>query len=283
MTDIIIRKSLGRTAGANTDRVISFCPLPEDCVLKSVEGRFITNWGAFHDFSDMFRYGVAAFVIPVEDPDTNVALDTIWDQRVPKDADWAEDGLDLDTGSGNTAPEFEPGEPSVFALINEQAGLREIFRYRKTVTMADMGVSPILDTTAKFFPQDKQKVNINKSYRGMQHSLIMFGVSNPENVDVSATLPLMPTEVEWNMMKFIDHVVEGSFIALSGLGDEEAVSVTLPYETAMLFLAALIEDDTRQEAGGYIVQVASLSCQMNATYTVGVPGNFKMKAITSEG
>lgn len=281
MTNVIIRSSLSRNTLANVDEVIAAVPIPEKSALLHVSGECGLNYGSgLFAMNNVFYYGAAGFLIPVEDPDTNVALDTLWDRFVTKDADWAEDAIDLDTNTADAAPEFEPGEGNVFAIIDDAGSVRQIFRRRKKLT--SIGKPWTLDTTVKWYPEDKFKISIKNGYGTRQPTMALWGLSNPELVDITTTLPVMPTEVEWSMLQYVDTMIEDAWKALTGLADEEAVTITLPYDTAMNFFANLLEPDLVQDATSFTLNPTTVRSTTDLTATIKVPGTFRMKTLTSE-
>lgn len=280
MTNVVIKSSLSRTTGANSDNVIASIPLPEKSVLLNVSGKCGINYGTgLFPVASVFYYGVSGQIIPVEDPDNVVALDTIFDRFVTKDADWAEDAIDLDTNSAVTSPEFEPGEGNVFDTFNMDAGVRQIYRRRKKLT--SVGRPKFLDTTVKWYPDDSFRLNANGKYGTNRHSMVLYAISNPELVDITTTLPVMPSEVEWSMLQYVDTMVEDAWKALTGLADEEAVTITLPYDVAMFFFSSLLEPDLVQESGGFIPDPTTVLSTTDIVATIRVPGDFNMKTLSS--
>ncbi len=280
MTNVVIKSSLSRTTAANTDNVIATIPLPEKSALLHVGGSCSLNYGTgLFAVASVFYYGVGGVIIPIEDPDTAIALDTLWDRFVTKDADWSEDAIDLDTVTPVSTPEFEPGEGNVFDTFNMDAGIRNIFRRRKKLTSA--GKPKFLDTTVKWYPDDKFSINANGKYGTKRHSMVLYAVSNPELVDIGSTIPVMPSEVEWSMLQYVDTMVEDAWKALTGLADEEAITITLPYDVAMAFFGNLLEPDLIQDASGFVPDPTTILTTTDIVATIKVPGTFRMNTLSS--
>lgn len=260
--------------------VIGEFPLPAKCSLEA-------TWLNHHmvadspiDYDDVLHNRMYGYLIPVDDPDTNVALDTLWDTRVPKDIDWAEDALDLDEEAAKTTPVDALGIPSLWGVLGIDKGVREIFKYSKTLSLASMGITPYLDTTLKYLPTDFHPVNISKAKHTSEHCMVLFGASTAGYGDSTTTLPTMPSEQNWKRLQYVDILVEQAWLAMSGIADAEGSGATLPFESGMAFLESILEDDMRYDATTFIMTATTQQHLLEGTFCIEVPGDFSAGALS---
>ena len=92
---LMLRRMSQRTVPNGVDDVVAGCPIAAD---GSLNGAWIEQHviGQLMATSVGCQYGVAGFVIPSIDPETNLSYDTIWDEQVPKDTLEAAGALDYD-------------------------------------------------------------------------------------------------------------------------------------------------------------------------------------------
>lgn len=278
---VIGRRLSSHDVAANTDKVVSGYPLPQDGVLNNVglEVHLIGPEG--ESWQTMSMYGMSGFVIPVLDPDGGATFDAIWDAQIPKDVAMSESGFDIDTGAADTNPEWEIGTPDVSAVMDLVAGNPlEIFRRRKYLTVANSGVER--DIVAAGADQkmvtDFFKTNVKRRVRVPAPAVVLFGVSSPETTITSTTVKSIPAEAEWSLLQYLDIALEQAFMALVGLLEAAADE---PYTTSMAFIAELIEDVVFEQTAGSFVPTAWRVFTIS-TYDISVPGNISLGTLTSE-
>ncbi len=280
--DVIARRSGSIVVSANSDAVLFELPIPSDCTMRFVNGQIHFLINAEEDALVAITYGFSGFIIRIPDPDAGVAVDTLWDQYIPKDADWAAGGFNLDTVSTDTAPEFEPGELDPFALF-EGPGFapEEIFRRRKYLSYATPGQTRV-NTAANpaWLPHDFFPLNIRQPYRTATSAMALFGWSSPQLIDIQATSRTLPEENEWMFIKYARVVVELAWMELMGLAT--AGTGGMPHNEALTYLADLLEPNLYEASGAIALTARSHYVFGTATFGMRVPGEYQARALTSE-
>ena len=96
---------------ANVDEVMDGFDLPAGSVLRKVKADIhVISTAAALERDTAVGYAVAMFLIELDDPDTAISYDTLWDRKVVKYTDV--DTIDLNTASGDVSPFWTPGEAS---------------------------------------------------------------------------------------------------------------------------------------------------------------------------
>jgi len=116
-------------------------------------------------------YGVAGFVVDMDDPDTTHSYDFMWDSMIQKDVAEGHDILSIDTGSASSAVEFEPGELDLYQLFGDNlTGNMQMYQRREVLTYPKrpIGYDPSNDT---FIAQDAFKVHIRNGPTVKQSSV----------------------------------------------------------------------------------------------------------------
>jgi len=279
--NIIGRRMSHVQVGALTDQVISEYPLPNECTLNQVNLKCSLVGDEETPILSAAFYGISGFVVPILDPDQETAVDTIWDNLVPKDVAEGAAVFDLDTAAADATPEYNFGEPDWGAVFG-MAGNRplELFRRRKMVTFAESPVGWLRVAAAPdhYIPVDFFRTVIRKKVRASTHSYILFGLSSPDTTQTTATIKTTLAETEWTMMTFMETFLEDAAKHLMGLIEAGAET---PYEEASAFVAELIEKVAFEETAGAF-DPQTWDCITQTTYNVTVPGTFKVGTLTSE-
>ncbi len=271
-----------RAVTPGTDFTLSSYPLGAGCTLNNVhvEGHFMATQES--DAADAVFYGLSGFIVPVTDPDSGVNVDVLWDNLIPKDLDQGAGLFDLDTGAADTTPEFEIGELDLSAIFDlVSLAPKEIFRRRKMVTAASnpTGYNVVSAGPDTWSPMDYFTSQVRKRFRSPTMSMILFGVSSPDTSQTTTTIPLIPTEPQWMMLRMLDRVLEDMLYFVAGLAVES--TSTTPFDEASAFIANLVENDVFEGTGGSYV-ATTWNCFVNTTYDVTVPGKIAITSLSSE-
>lgn len=229
-------------------------------------------------------YGMAGFIVPATDPDdVAVTVDVLWDRFVPKDADFAAGGFDLDTDAADANPEFEMGEPDLGGLLGDLVNSpKEIFSRRRMITFPKMplGFERVSAAPDIYVPVDEFSAKVTKKYRAAMHSMVLFGVSSPVMTDTQAIGAMtIPSEFEWYMQTYLETVLEDAAKSIIGLTESGAET---PYIEAMNYLGELLEDNAIEE--GTLLVAMGWNVVAEFMFDVWVPGRFQVGGhIGSEG
>lgn len=267
---------------AGSDRVLLNYPLPAHGVLNNVHLNIHVLGPEGVQFNQVVMYGLSGFVLPVPDPDSGIAVDTLWDNLVPKDIDSAQGVFDLDTGATDATPEFEMGEPD-WSGIFDVAAMEplEIFRRRKMLSTLNgmVNYEAVPAAADLWVPGDLVKTHVGRKVRVGTPSMVLFGLSSPSLDETNQTTPTVPSETEWILLQYLEIALDQAFMYLIGLVESGAES---PYLESAGFIAELLEDDAYEATAGGFSPV-SWTVFSQGTFDITVPGRKVQSSISSEG
>lgn len=180
-----------------------------------------------------FMYGVDAYLIPIDDPDTDINLDTLWDESVPKDTAVGTSVLDMDTAGADATPRFELGEINPSDLIGLSTVPEELMSPRRQlVTFPKMPVGFHMDplspfTDRYFIPTDFYKTRSRTRKHTEVASVVLIAVSCPDYAGTDNYWTALQSTGEWLMLKYLGETLRDSWTYLSGLvsaGTQESAS-----------------------------------------------------------
>lgn len=279
MTRLIGRRLAMRTIAIGSDQIVAAFPIPRGGTLNSLflDTHLIAQDGASLATHQMAVYSIAAYVVPVPDPDAQLTFEAAWDRLVPKDTAVLSQ-IDLDTTAADTNPESEPGEVDLSQLFN-MTGLnpRKIFARHKYLTYANsMGAvgGAALDN---WHPADHFTTTIRRKVRCSMYSYALVAVSSPFMAAHVTAVWDSPTEAEWGILQYLDVFIEQMFIASLGLLESGAES---PYEEAEQFIHELLEDSLVEDTtDAFHPLIWNAFCR--STFDISVPGRPQLKTLTS--
>ena len=118
-----------RIATTETDKVIGWAVIPTGGVFRSARVKFEMVAQQHSLMDEMHLYGLSAYFIPINDPDTMAASpDTTWDNFVPKDKVVAVGAVEMDEGAASTPPAIAPGSLALEQMINAGGKAIKLFR-----------------------------------------------------------------------------------------------------------------------------------------------------------
>ena len=240
---------------------------------------------AVQPFKAVYHYGVKGLIMPVDDPDSLMTWEDVWDEQVSKDEDYASatafGNVDLDTevaaASGDI--EYEPGFIDLEALMGTNPSMNmEMFKRRKHISFAASPIGWDPASGGTYVPVDTFKTQLRRGPRVDQMSVAVLGFSSPA-MDIKNTVAAtetMPTEKEWLIFQFIDTFLEDMFKYLIGATPG---STTDPGQDAQSAITDLIEAATWEPDDNL---TASIAWQIYSwiTWDVTFPG---MKGIGTVG
>lgn len=251
MFHMIARRRGQALVTAAQDTVLWGLSLPRGSVVHDIRGRIslleTSNFGR----QTATAYGFEIQLVPVPDPDAGTAYATLWDQLIPKDSD--SDVLDLDTVAADTTPFFEPGEVNWNEVIDVGKRPEKLYGRYRFLSMADGMVATFRDDTnaaIEYSAGDRFGVQVKKSYRVSQPSVLMCAVASPALDDTVAAQQSMLAENEWSRVKYAKQMLEQAMISLIGL--EEAGAET-PWEDQIDLMQLHLEPDLFEQTGDAFV------------------------------
>lgn len=252
------------------------------------EGSLNNVWGDCHVVGNddiahnkAVLYGVTGYVVHEPDPDNAQSYDALWDVMVPKDTDVASGALDISSGSQDTAPEFEPGEPNIERMMDGSIldDDNMFFKRRKLITFAsspsgfDVGGTP-----DSYIPTDRFRIRSGKKIPVDLMSVALLGFSSPQMDDVTTTVWVTPaSEAVWMQLKYIDMVLEQAFVHLIGLTEAGAET---PWVDAATMLEDFLEPTVMEETSA-IFDSQDYNVFTTLTFDISVPGVRKISSVSA--
>lgn len=282
-SQIISRQLINRTVGANTDQVTAFVPMPPGTRLNNVWLDVSVQANAAGTIEAGYMYGLSGFVVSVDDPDTSFSYDQLWDSMINKDQVEAFGGIDLDTTTSVTTPEFEVGYIDLFQIFGDNlVGNMQIYQKRELLTYPKrpVGYDPSNDT---YYAQDAFKVHIKNGPKVSKPSVAMFGFSSPamdrtqtiNNFVISAT----PSEKQWLFTMYAEVFLYDMWKHLIGVTDSSSDE---PYNQVSEWFAKLLEDKMYEETNTSRFLPADWIVHTKATWDISVVGKPGKVSLTSD-
>lgn len=253
--------------------------LPSGSILSGVQGVIKLNGSTELTLAQGCAYGVEGWILPMEDPDSGVTMNALWDSHVPKDT--LVDVLDLDADAADAAAFYEPGEIAWEFLIDIGLQPKRIYHRHKICSAAADAIMTRQDEETPFiehwFPGAVERVNIRRAIRVREPSLVVFAVAVPDTGSTSSTAPVASfAEENWGQIKFIDHVLERAMMDLLGLTEAGA---TTPWEEASALLRAYLDPRLFEVNSGTFVG-SSWNAFGELVFDVVVPGRMPSKVLS---
>lgn len=207
------------STGVGQDEAFFGVALPSDSVLHRITGRISIQGAGPQSIDSASAYAVSGYILPILDPTTASSIDTLWDTLVPKDTDVQ--AIDLAADAADVTPFYEPGESDWSDLLDVGLRPEKIYEREVLMTMASHALAISRDPATPFayewIPGDHFKLEVSKSYRIKQPSMVVFAFASPSLDDHSATVPVGPLEAEWPRLKYAGQMLEQALMDLFGL------------------------------------------------------------------
>lgn len=261
---------------AGADGVIAGIPIPGNSTLKHVWIDFSVVAAAIQDVLDASMYAVTAYIVPVLDPDGGVALDTMWDNQIPKDDDVGSDVIDMDTGTADATAEVEPGEPSIEELFNVSARPERIFQRSEMITFGKQSAGFAAGTPNTFIPRDAWKSEIKRHYFVPDPSFLLFGLSAPLMTGTDAGSMVIANNETWLQIRYMADTAKNAWLQAVGLTESGAET---PYEEAATVMSAFLERFFEQTSGAMFAQAWRAFVDMR--YEIEVEGELSIGSISA--
>ncbi len=272
-------KTFQVVTGSNADIVIAAIDIPAGCTLRnvSIPVSMIGVTPAI-EREQAVGYAAAAYVFPVEDPDTRVNYDTLWDRFVPKYTD--ADIIDLDTTGSIASPFWEPGEASFEDIWDMGTMPTKVFGRKKLLTFADPGSAGFRFQPAEtpfepqWFPADKFHVRMNRPIRAKSPSVFLLAVASPAYDDTVTTRSQLG-EQDWGQIQYAEATLERALMDQLVLTEAGA---TTPWIEASDVLRSYLAPNVLEITSGLFI-TASYNVYGTCTWTLDVPGHLSLEVV----
>jgi hypothetical protein len=228
-------------------------------------------------------YGLSGFVVNMDDPDSPVNYDHLWDSMIAKDQTESYDILSIDTASATTSPEFDVGKLDLFQILGTNlVGNMQIYQRRQLLTFPKRPIAydPSNDT---YFPQDAFKVHITNGPTVKSPSVAMFGFSSPGlaggQAITSDQISATPSESQWLYTMYAEVFLYDMWKHLIGVTPG---SSTDPYDTVSAWFAQLLEDQLFTEDQSDAFSAVDYKVWTKATWDITVIGKPGKAVLTSD-
>jgi len=218
---------------AASDKIIGAFFVPPGCTWNGFWMEHSMHVNTPQDKSYAFLYGVDAYLIPINDPDTDINLDTLWDESVPKDTAVGSSVLDMDTASADPTPRFELGELNPSDLIGLSTVPEQLMSPRRQlITFAKMPLAfhmdPITPFTAQFYiPSDYYKTRSKTRRHTEVPAVVLIAASSPDYNATDSFWSNLQSTSEWLQLKYLGETQRDAWTYISGLvsaGTQESAS-----------------------------------------------------------
>lgn len=276
--DITRTHNRQQVAAPGADAVIAFCPIPADSKVEAsiqVELR-----GSDVGFGNAVAYGIDAYVVEIQDPDTVVQIDTLWDRFVPKAIAPADGVYDLDTTGAEVNAAFEPGDVNFELLIGSGDGPRRLYKRRKMVTFVGgngQGFNWVTSNASTFIPTDQFSINV-RSVRVEAPSYLLIGLSSPDLANKTETVESTLTELEWTTVQLAEWSLDMALPSLLGMIE---VGAETPFTDVMTHLTNFMAPNWFEVATDRW-ETETWGCHTMAKYKVTVPGRLSRPNLRSD-
>lgn len=268
---------LSRTIGsaditAGTDQVVGWCPVPEGGKVLGVQGE-IHIIGAEAQAVGVFQpWGYSAHLIPVDDAETALDIQTLWDQVVVKSLDPSSSAgtvtVDLDSDTADTTPEIEPGEMDINDLlgltIEEKELIRPQLRWMSWAKSRQGGF--IAGTPDTYNPTDFETFRSSRRLTADAPSMALIGISSPNADEEVTTITTPGTVGEWGILSNMELAMNQMLLGQIGLTE---VGAETPYADIAGFIGELAAPDMLTPASTITAMTLSVLCV--ATWMVDLP------------
>jgi len=277
--DLMGEKQFQVEIGSNLDTVLAAIDIPAGCTLKSVDIKCdVIGQNASRERDEAIGYAAAAYLIGVEDPDTRVDYNVLWDRFVPKYTDL--DLIDLDTTTADVTPFWEPGEGSFEDIFDMGNVPVRVFGRKKMLTIASPGSAGIrfqpseTPFEVQWFAADQFRMRLNRPMRVSRPTVLLLAMASPAYDDTVNTRGQLG-EQQWGQIQYAEATLERSLMNLLAL---EQVANDNPWQsstdTLRQYLAPNVFETT---AASFITEAWDVFGE--AKWTVNVPGRIEFDRV----
>ncbi len=276
-----------RVANFSDTVVLTAVPLPSECVQNNFWGNIhIVGLDALRPTVEQaFIYGTDGWITHIEDPDTSLAWEVIWNTMIPFDKDVSAGAFDLDTDTPHTGPGFEPGEPSIEALMdaanvdadNHWHKTRKMLTYASHPRGLDPAADPPTWQQSDWFTfRSGRRLGVEL----MSGSMLALTIPTMNDIGASGSLINSPVgDAEWIQIKYMEVMLEQAWMHLSGLTESGAET---PWEDAALLVEDIVEPSVREETTAAFTSLNSVNAYCVGTFDITVPGRREFSVLTGE-
>lgn len=228
--------------GPGTDQVHAWAPLPEGALVHSVQGEIHMMGPEATPIDTFVGWGFSAHVVPVDEMETGLDVQTLWDQTVVKSRDVTTSAgtpiVDFDIDTADTTNEIEPGEMDMNELlglsVNDKELIAPTLRFVSFAKNRQGGW--VAGTPDKYVPTDYVTFRSRRKLKADVPSMALLGISAPV-MDDQATSILTPGSVgEWGVLSNMRLAMNQLLLGQLGLME---IGAETPYGDISTFIEEL--------------------------------------------
>lgn len=265
----------------NTDRVLLGLQIPEGGTVMQINGQ--VNAVAQSEIT-LVRgnlIGFAGFLMNHVDPDDASNFDSLWDERVPKDALDGADVLDLDTIGSDSDPMMSIGQPDVMEMV--QQGSKDLQQWWKELHMLNFvggsggqGFHWVDMNASTYVPAIERFIRSKKRMRAMVPSVLMFAAMAPITTSTTTALP-GTNEDMYGTIKYLGDSLKMAMLFWQGLTGAGAATL---FDTLAQDIVDYLEPPVHEQTAGAF---PGATWDVLSKWRVGVkiPGEMNIGAISA--
>lgn len=273
---VVRNTTMSKNISGGSDGVVAWTPVPAGGRLLGVQGELHIIGPEAARVDNFHAFGFSGELVPVNDPDTGVGIDTLWDEMVTKTAVATEaygtSGItvDYDWDTADTDPDVEPGEVDVNDLTGLLDATREIFPPRIEWMSAAKGnpMSVAAGTPDTYTPRAFKQFRSSRKMVAAQPSYAMLALSAPALDRNIASASTMGTVKDWAILENLRNVMDDFWRINTGMIESGAES---PYDFISKAVGDLVSPTMVQPATPLMVS-ASVTFMCQATWFLDFPG-----------
>ena len=252
---IYARRMFHVVSSSGGDTVLFGVSLPSDTILNSIQAK-IQLVGQTQQLAQesCLVYALEGWVVPVNDPDTALTLETLWDQQVPKDSDVQT--LDLDTSAAVTDEFFNPGEADWQFLFQVGQRPRRIYHRHRMLSYQN-AMHRFQDIETPFAnvwnAGDAININIRRRMKVSRPSAVIFALAGTSVDDTVNTKESVLLEAEWSQVKFMREAIRMGLMSAIGLTEAGAET---PWVDSLAIIQKHVDPDVFEQTAGIFVSEA---------------------------
>lgn len=278
----VIRKTIGALSVAvGADEVLAWCPMPTGASLESITGSIHIVGSENRAIATFGAYGVSAYVIPVVDPTSALALKTTWDTMVRKQITAAVNvssgTIDYEWDIPDTNELIQPGRMDVGQVANMgDEKQKEIIPPRlEMMSFAKRPIGFVAGTPDAWQPIDYNRFRSRRRATAEEPSYAMLAISNPAMTEVQTSPTTDGTVARWGLGMHLKQLLDDFWRLQVGLVESGAET---PYSESVTYIQDLVSPDMLDEAST-LYYADAITAMVEATWVMRFPDGDNMKSI----
>lgn len=269
---------ISRTIGAllvtaGQDEVMAWAPMPEGATLVSVSGSLHVVGEEGMSIAQFGGYGFSGHVVPVDEMETALDIQSLWDQVVVKALDptasAGTEQVDFDVDTIDSNAEIQPGEMDVNAILGLAMMDKEFIapQMRMLSWAKSRQGGHVVASPDVFNPSDYVTFRSQRRIVADVPSMALIGVSSLAFGDRVQTIETPGTVGEWGVLGNMKLAMNQMLIGQLGLTEIGAES---PHAEISGFIAELAAPDILDESVT-LFDAQNFTCLMEAVWLLEMP------------